>query len=187
MPLKKVCASLNEEEYKQFKDQARKLNITIYAMTKSLLKGFLDNAKASVIEHKEIDLKRKILSELKTDIKSRRIEFIPTNELGVILLFGKYHDYFGFKILDVRSQHSPDCIASKNNEQKRIEFEYKASNFITHNHNLNEIDLIVCWIKDRELPIEVLELSSQLAHFYPNTLHNSRLMQRRGRPPQYTR
>ena len=169
--MKQVRAFVNENEYKILNTQAKKLDTTIYAITKSLLKGFLDNTKPIIVQEKEISLKRQILLELKTNIKRVRnqFEFIPKNELGVILLFGRYCDYLGFKVLDVHS-HYPDCIAIRNGERVRIEFEYKTSNFIIHNHNLNDVDLVICWIKNVDLPIEILELKSELAHFYPKRL-----------------
>jgi len=169
--LKQVRTWLNEKEYKMLEYHAKELNTTIYAIVKSLLNAFLYSIKPTIIKQAEISFKRRTLSRLNGKIKGlkRQVEFIPKNELGVILLFGRYYDYLGFQVLDVHSRY-PDCIAIKNGKRIRIEFEYKTSNFIIHNHDLNGVDLVICWIKDTELPIEILELSSELAHFYPKKL-----------------
>ncbi|MFQ5762282.1 MAG: hypothetical protein ACE5PO_04525, partial [Candidatus Bathyarchaeia archaeon] len=46
-------------------------------------------------------------------------------------------------------------------EEVLIEFEYKSSNFLAHKHDVNQCDLIVCWVHDwRECPLEVIELKS---------------------------
>jgi len=121
---------------------------------------------AEFVRGKQIALRKQIYSELVNGNKISKIgtNFVPRNELGVILLFGRYHDYLGFQISDIHSV-SPDCLATKNGEEVKIEFEYASSNFITHAHDPKDCDLVVCWEKDEELPIEVLELSSCLAHF----------------------
>jgi len=51
-------------------------------------------------------------------------------------------------------------------KRKRIEFEYKSSNFITHKHDPTKCVLVICWINGRALPIETLELASKISHFY---------------------
>jgi len=124
---------------------------------------------AEFVRQKQIELRKEIYAELVVgnEMSKLEVDFVPRNELGVILLFGRYHDYLGFQILDIHSI-SPDCLAKKDGEQVRIEFEFTSSNFITHHHTLEDCDLVVCWKKDVELPIEVLELSSHLVHFIKN-------------------
>lgn len=91
------------------------------------------------------------------------LAFAPTNEMGVVLLFGSVARELGFVILRVQAEF-PDCEALReieiNRWQKvRIEFEYESRNFLTHMHSPADCDLIVCWNNNwRECPLEVLEL-----------------------------
>ena len=91
----------------------------------------------------------------------------PVNELGVVYLFGVLHDTFDFKIESIQAGF-PDCIARRRvgpNRWKevRIEFEYDSRAFVSHGHDLNGVDVIVCWQHNwRDCPkeIEIIELSS---------------------------
>jgi len=122
--------------------------------------------KAEFTKQKEIELRKQIFDELTDGLgrKKDMIDLIPHNEQGVILLFGKYYDYLGFHVLDIH-RISPDCLAEKDGKEVKIEFEYASSNFITHAHNPKECDLVICWLKDIELPVQTLELKSVLAQF----------------------
>ena len=70
----------------------------------------------------------------------------------------------------VEAVHSgfPDCEAKRKIKSGRwqrvkIEFEYKASNFIGHKHDSSECDLIVCWENDwYDCPIEVISLKDYI-------------------------
>lgn len=67
---------------------------------------------------------------------------------------------FGFDDVIKESFHScPDFIVSKGDKQVRIELEIYSSGFVRHKHNPDSVDLVICLLKDRELPIEVLELN----------------------------
>lgn len=89
----------------------------------------------------------------------------PLNEQGVVYLFGVLSRQLGFIIEAIRTEF-PDCegkrqIPGKQNrwEQVSIEFEYRSSNFLEHEHNPNECDVIVCWEHDwQDCPIEVISL-----------------------------
>jgi hypothetical protein len=114
-------------------------------------------------------VKRKSRRVFGSRLDFRSLACAPTNELGVVYLFGVLHDAFGFKIESIRAGF-PDCIArrqlSKDRwEEVRIEFEFKSKSFLAHKHNLDGADVIVCWEHNwPECPdhIEVIELSSQL-------------------------
>ncbi len=103
----------------------------------------------------------------KIDFKS--LSCAPINEHGVVYLFGVLHDAFDFKIESIQSGF-PDCIArrkiSKNRwEELRIEFEYHSDSFVKHNHNPDQVDIIVCWKHTwNNCPehIEIIELSSSI-------------------------
>jgi len=86
--------------------------------------------------------------------------FTITNEPGVVLFFGRFHKELGFSGWKSASNGYPDCIALQNGKECRIEFEYRSSNFVRHRHDPTKVDLVVCWIKDIELSVSIIELKS---------------------------
>lgn len=88
----------------------------------------------------------------------------PTNELGVMVLFGGMARKLGFVVLKLQKGF-PDCEALRevdtNRWQRvRIEFEFESRNFLVHGHDPEECDLIVCWEHNWEqCGKEVVELS----------------------------
>lgn len=88
----------------------------------------------------------------------------PTNELGVIYLFGVLARVLGFMVLRLQAEF-PDCEALRRGEdgrwrRLRVEFEFESKNFLLHGHDVNGCDLIVCWVNNwPSCPVEVLELS----------------------------
>jgi hypothetical protein len=95
--------------------------------------------------------------------------YAPTNEAGVMVLFGAVAREQGFAITRVQ-QAFPDCEAMREIEPERwvptkIELEYESRNFLTHLHPVDGCDLIVCWRHNwPECPLEVLELSTMTWH-----------------------
>jgi Homing endonuclease associated repeat len=91
----------------------------------------------------------------------------PTNELGVLFLFGTVAAQLGFVVTWIRSEF-PDCeamilVGPEKWQRIRIEFEYESRNFLKHMHDAKECDLIVCWKHNwPECPVEVLELSTMI-------------------------
>lgn len=108
--------------------------------------------------------KRRVFGS-KLDFKS--LSCAPINELGVVYLFGLLHDAFDFKIESIQAGF-PDCNArrqiSKDRwEELKIEFEYSSRSFLTHKHDPDGVDLIICWEHNWSgCPehIEIIELSS---------------------------
>lgn len=97
----------------------------------------------------------------------RGLQYGPTNELGVVFLFGMVAKELGFMVRCVRSRY-PDCIADRcasrqpeRWEKVNIEFEFLTSRF---KHPREGADLIVCWEDDRpgRSPLDVLELKSEI-------------------------
>jgi hypothetical protein len=75
--------------------------------------------------------------------------FAPTNEQGVVMLFGKLAEHLGFFVLGVQCAF-PDCaalhkIAPGNWQPVTIEFEFESRNFRMHRHDPTGCDFIVCW------------------------------------------
>jgi hypothetical protein len=98
----------------------------------------------------------------------------PTNEMGVVFLFGTVAQELGYKVMRLQSAF-PDCEAMRRVgperwQRVRIEFEFESRNFLAHMHPAAHCDLIVCWTHNwKECPVEVLELkkvvSTQLSAF----------------------
>jgi len=94
----------------------------------------------------------------------------PTNEMGVILLFGAMAQSLGFMVESVQPRF-PDCEAKRLTrgdewQSVRIEFEYESRNFRDHGHDAGQCDLIVCWAHNwPECPknIEVIALGEHVA------------------------
>ena len=100
-------------------------------------------------------------------LRFRTLEYSPTDESGVIYLFGIISSDLGF-ILDGLSKGFPDAEGKRRvgKEWRRvqIEFEHESRNFHAHGHDPAGCDLIVCWEHNwPECPVEVLELRSAVA------------------------
>ena len=103
--------------------------------------------------------------------------FEPTNEMGVVLLFGMLFWRMGF-IIESAQIGYPDCRAKLEVEPGRwqdvgIEFELYSRHFLAHRHDPRRADFIVCWIHNwKNCPpnLQVIELReivrklSQLPH-----------------------
>ena len=110
-----------------------------------------------------IDKKRSIVGD---PINFKGLVYGPTNEDGVIFLFGKIHQELGINVEAIQSAF-PDAKGRrkvrKGWEDVWIEFEYKSSDFKVHDHDPKGCDIIVCWEHDwKECPpsLEVIELKS---------------------------
>jgi hypothetical protein len=96
--------------------------------------------------------------------------FAPTNEAGVLFLFGAMSERLGFLVLLVQTAF-PDCeamrvVAENRLQPVKIEVEYQSRNFLKHMHDLTGCDMIVCWEHNwPECPLEVLELKSMVTHY----------------------
>lgn len=104
-------------------------------------------------------------TEYGAPINFRGLRHAPTNEQGVVYLFGIVSYDLGIIVESVQASF-PDCEAKrcidpKGNRWERvlIEFEYRSSNFRDHGHDPGKCDLIVCWEHDwSECPVKVIEL-----------------------------
>ncbi|HEY5027154.1 MAG TPA: hypothetical protein VIK39_01995 [Candidatus Angelobacter sp.] len=92
----------------------------------------------------------------------------PTNESGVVCLFGAMAERLGFLVLKVQ-QEFPDCeavrvVGEDRLQPVKIEFEYESRNFLKHMHDPNGCDMIVCWEHNwPECPLEVVELKTAIS------------------------
>lgn len=96
-------------------------------------------------------------------IISPALAHAPTNEAGVLVLFGSLAAELGYLILHMQTGF-PDCVALRRVAGNRcqltkIELEYESRNFREHKHDPEGCDLIVCWHHNwPECPVRVLEL-----------------------------
>ena len=94
--------------------------------------------------------------------------FAPTNEAGVLYLFGALSAMLGFLVLRIQTEF-PDCeamrVVGENRLQRvKIECEYESRNFLKHMHEPAGCDLIVCWEHNwPECPLEVVELKNAVS------------------------
>jgi hypothetical protein len=94
--------------------------------------------------------------------------YAPTNEQGVVFLFGMVSKRLGFSIEWV-GQEFPDCEAKRyiEGKQKRqqsvkIEFEFLSRQY-EKDHPMEGCDIIVCWRDNwNDCPLEVIELRTEL-------------------------
>jgi hypothetical protein len=92
----------------------------------------------------------------------RTFDFEPHNEMGVVVLFGRFYDLLGFEGIVHVGTRCPDCIAVRQGRTLRVEFEHRSSNYLNHRHALTQADVLVCWTADADLAIETIELKSAL-------------------------
>jgi len=99
-------------------------------------------------------------------INFRALAHAPTNEQGVIFLFGIVAHELDYRVEAIQLSY-PDCLAKRKIhddrwQDVRIEFEFESKNF---DHPTDGCDVIVCWRDnwpDRPENLEVLELSKEI-------------------------
>lgn len=98
------------------------------------------------------------------------MKFIPKNEQGVIFLFANFisgHEDIelikigmGFPDAEIRIHQNGNW------EDYSVEFEFVASSFNKHGHDVRQCDLVICWENDLVesdlFPLPIIELKSGL-------------------------
>ena len=88
--------------------------------------------------------------------------FTPKNEQGVVLLFGALAGKHEWQVVSIQSAYPDAVLCDSTGEQWIAEFEFMASNFLNHQHDHRQCDLIVCWENDYpDSPIPIIELKSE--------------------------
>jgi hypothetical protein len=90
----------------------------------------------------------------------------PRYENEVCLLFGFIMPYLKNEwILDEYSGSFPDAIFLIDGKETRVEFEVFSTDFLTHKHDENKCDVIVCW-KDNwpGCRLRIIELSKEMCN-----------------------
>jgi hypothetical protein len=102
-------------------------------------------------------------------LRFRNLTYEPTNEQGVVFLFGMVSEELGFSSIERLGTDFPDCTAYRkvSNQRElqrvRIEFEFKSSSY--QGHDPNGCDVIICWEHNwRECPssLEVIALKKEI-------------------------
>jgi len=109
-------------------------------------------------------------------INYKGMQYAPEGEIGVVYLFSKMQRELGYKNIVRIGDSFPDCEALKiTGKRARIEFEFRAGNFLNHHKpnsvKLKAVDLIICW-EDNWPPrkrrllkkhrVEIMELRKRL-------------------------
>jgi hypothetical protein len=91
----------------------------------------------------------------------------PTNEQGVVFLFGMLSEELDFAIEWIGTEF-PDCVAKryirgprKLQQRVKIEFEFMSRNY---DHPIDDRVIIVCWEDNwgEDCPLEVIELRKEI-------------------------
>jgi hypothetical protein len=85
--------------------------------------------------------------------------FEPKNEQGVVALFMMGLSKSKWELVEI-GMPFPDATLSMDDALWKVEFEFLASNFVSHGHDYRECDLIICWRNDlSDCPLPILALS----------------------------
>jgi hypothetical protein len=85
----------------------------------------------------------------------------PPYEQALVFTFGYLFRFFKFDEPPEFNDAFPDAQILFNGKLLFLEFERFSGDFVTHKHDPNKCDLIICWIDDweeRPFHIDVLEL-----------------------------
>jgi len=143
-----------------------------YGIHNNLIKPMIGEKEMAKLRTKEKDTipfykalnDRPVLGE---NINFHGLLHAPVNEIGVVYLFGTLSEELGFFVESIQAGF-PDCEAKrklKNNQWQRvrIEFEFRSSHFIDHQHNISGCDIIVCWEHNwHDCPLEVIALKEYI-------------------------
>lgn len=157
--LKQPIDKILEKEREIIKERIRKS--IEKELESEMVKGWIKNLEDDTKKNWQInelpELRKKLKESFVVDLT-----IMPTNELGVIVLFSMLSSKLGYKIKSINAKF-PDGMILKDGTEKSVEFEYMASNFIRHKHDLSKVDYIICWNNDTNLPKEkIIELKETL-------------------------
>ena len=118
-----------------------------------------------------IRVDKEVREELKLlGIKGEDYDSIIKKTINFTKKFNNEHEFsewfklnyylFGFdKLIKEQKNATPDFILSRNGKKVRVELETLSGNFIIHKHNPADVDLVICLINNKKLPVETLEIS----------------------------
>lgn len=120
----------------------------------------IDKESWEELSHEKIDLGLEKIA----DVIQQNLKIIKKfgNEKSMSNWFENNYKKLGFKnILTKRTTSFPDYkMLTQDNKEIELELETLSSNFIKHNHDINKVDLIICLVKDIDLPKKIIELNT---------------------------
>jgi hypothetical protein len=96
-------------------------------------------------------------SRLVTIDDLRKSEEVPEDLLRSLFL-EKFFNKYGGKKIEGPNARGPDFIGVKDGKKIRIEIEKRASDFLMHNREPKEYDVVYCLYKDSDLPVQTERL-----------------------------
>ncbi len=82
-------------------------------------------------------------------------------EFEVVNWIKEHYKELGYdQILEEKSNQFPDFVFSRNGQKIRVEVEVYSSSFLKHGHDFKEVDEVLCLIKDKELPVKIIEIKA---------------------------
>jgi hypothetical protein len=94
------------------------------------------------------------------------LTYEPTNEQGVVFLFGMVSKALGFESVEYLGTDFPDCeakwrVPNGRLQHVRIEFEFRSRSY---DHPTDGCDVIVCWEDNwkKDCPLPVIELKKEI-------------------------
>jgi Arc/MetJ-type ribon-helix-helix transcriptional regulator len=96
------------------------------------------------------------------DIIQRNIQFTKkfSNEKQFAEWFEANFELLGFDKIIEKPVKCPDYIMLKGPIRVKVELETMSSNFILHKHDPKDVDLVICLLKNKDLPVQIIELSA---------------------------
>ncbi len=170
---RKGCSK--EDVYRKYKEwlEAKNPKSPNLEIVTRFLQGPSEPEKTAVAETSPDARQRRTPSYQKTEgrVYGRPLHFgnlayEPTNEQGVVFLFGMVSRHLGFDSIEYVGLDFPDCegkrrVGSRQQLQHvKIEFEFKSSNY---DHAREADVIIVCWEHNwKDCPLEVIELKKEI-------------------------
>lgn len=96
------------------------------------------------------------------DIIKRNINFTKkfTNEREFRGWFKENYLLLGFDdIIEDNKNKTPDFIMLKDGEKVKVELETFSSNFILHGHKKEDVDVVICLLKDKDIEVHTVEIN----------------------------
>lgn len=89
-------------------------------------------------------------------------------EGGVVAYFEVHHKELGFThILKKQTDRTPDFICLRNGKEVKVEIEYFSSSFFAHRHKVEDVDVVICASKDKEIAeVEIITLDHVLKPYW---------------------
>lgn len=107
---------------------------------------------------RNISIKGETYDELINKLISTREKF--ESEIEFRKWFEENYTIFGFEdIIESKRTEFPGYKVLKDGEELNVELETLSSNFITHGHDPEKVDIVICLIEDEELPVKTIEIT----------------------------